>query len=173
MKVCVISFSGRAEGNCAAVGAYLKELYGEEAVLYRFADFSLTPCGCCNHECFAGKDCPHIGDMSVTLQEAVADSDLAYFIVPNYCGYPCSNFFVFNERCCCWTWGHQERVDAYSKTPKKFIAISNSGFDNFKQAFRYHCDGDPEILFLGSRKYGNPIMASDEAKGDVKAFAEL
>ena len=173
MKICIISFSGRANGNCSAISAYLKELYGDSAEEYRFADFSITPCGCCDHQCFQGKNCPHIGDMEVTLLEAVASSDLAYFIVPNYCGYPCSNFFVFHERCVCWTWGRQDRADAYGHTRKKFIVVSNSGEDNFRQVFRYQGSGEPDILFLGSRKYGNSIMASQEARETVKIFADL
>ena len=171
MKISIISFSSRPNGNCAEIGAYLKELHGEDAQLYRFADFEIAGCGRCDHECFAGKECPHIKDMEFALQDAVANSDLCYFIVPNYCGYPCSNFFIFNERCVCYTWGRQDRSDAYKNAPKKFIAVSNSGDDNFRKLFGYHCAGEADILFLGSRKYGSPIMASDEAKEAVKAFA--
>lgn len=172
MKISVISFSGRANGNCSQIADYLKEIHGGDTQLYKFSDFSISPCGCCDHQCFADQPCPHINDMEVTLQEAVTNSDRTYFIVPNYCGYPCSNFFVFNERCVCWTWGRQDRVDAYNAAEKKFIVVSNSGADNFKQAFSYHGAKEENILFLGSRKYGNPLMASEEAKAEVKAFAQ-
>ena len=133
MKISIISFSGRANGNCSQIADYLNELHQGEATIYRFSDFSISACGNCNHECMAGNSCPHIDDMEVTLQEATANSDMTYFIVPNYCGYPCSNFFVFNERCVCWTWGRQDRVDAYNNAQKKAIIVSNSGADNFKK----------------------------------------
>lgn len=172
MKISVISFSGRSDGNCSQIAAYLKDLYGEDCTVYRFSDFQITPCGNCDHQCFAGQPCPHLGDMEASLQEAVAYSDLSYFILPNYCGYPCSNFFVFNERCVCWTWGRQDRVDAYNQAKKKAIVVSNSAADNFKLALSYHGMKEEDLLFLESRKYGNPLMASEEAKAAVKAFAQ-
>ena len=172
MKISIISFSGRAEGNCSQIADYLNEIHNNEANVYRFSDFSITPCGKCNHECMAGNSCPHIDDMEVTLQEAVAESDLAYFIVPNYCGYPCSNFFVFNERCVCWTWKRQDRVDAYNATKKKAIVVSNSGAENFLRALSHHGMKEEDILFLGSRTYGSPLMNSEEAKEAIRAFTK-
>ena len=172
MKISIISFSGRANGNCSQIADYLNELHQGEATIYRFSDFSISACGNCNHECMAGNSCPHIDDMEVTLQEATANSDMTYFIVPNYCGYPCSNFFVFNERCVCWTWGRQDRVDAYNNAQKKAIIVSNSGADNFKKLLGYHGMKEDDMLFLGSRTYGSPLMASEEAKAVIRAFIE-
>ena len=88
------------------------------------------------------------------------------------CGYPCSNFFVFNERCVCWTWGRQDRVDAYNQAKKKAIIVNNSGADNFKKLLGYHGIKEEDMLFLGSRTYGSPLMASEEAKAAVHAFIE-
>ena len=172
MKISILSFSSRPNGNCAQISSYLKELHGEEAEVYRFSDFEIAGCGRCNHECFAGQECPHIKDMEYTLQDAVTNSDLCYFVVPNYCGYPCSNFFIFNERCVCYTKGIKERSEAYKNSRKKFIIVSNSGQENFRKLMGYHCNGEPDMLYLESRKYGSPLMANDDAKAEVKAFAE-
>ncbi len=172
MRISILSFSGRAQGNCSQIADYLNEIYNNEANVYRFSDFTISPCGRCNHECMAGNSCPHIDDMEVTLQEAVAESDLTYFIVPNYCGYPCSNFYVFNERCVCWTWGRQDRVDAYNAAKKKAIVVSNSEEDNFRLALSYHGLDEEDILFLGSRTYGSPLMASEDAKATIRRFTK-
>ena len=44
----------------------------------------------------------------VSSKMPITDSDLSYFIVPNYCDYPCANFFIFNERSQCFFQHHPE-----------------------------------------------------------------
>jgi len=172
MTVSILSFSGRKNGNCAAIAAYLKQLYGDDAVIYSFGDFKLTPCGDCNHECFSsGKEtCPNKGDMTKTLYEAVMNSDVSYYIVPNYCGYPCSNFFVFNERGLTCYWQAPEILERYNRAKKKFIVVSISGADTIRTALSYHCEGDAELLVMGSRQYGAIIAEHPDAQQAMKDF---
>lgn len=171
MKVSILSFSSRKNGSCAAIAAYLQKLYGESATVYSFGDFQLTPCGNCNNDCFSGREhCPHRDDMALTLYEAVMDSDVSYYIVPNYSGYPCANFFIFSERGLCSYWGCPQRMERYSRAKKKFIIVSNSGEEELGRAFRYHSEGEPELLMLGSRQYGAAIAEHPDAQQALRDF---
>lgn len=70
-----------------------------EAVLYRFSEFSIKPFGHCHYECFSPSGlCPQADDQEQALMEAIVRSKMVFFVVPNYCDYPCANFFAFNER---------------------------------------------------------------------------
>lgn len=103
-KICLISFSSRPNGNCGRTAGMLHQKYGERSVLYDFSTFTITPCGRCGYECFqAREDCPYCNDPEYAVCSAIAGSGLACFIVPNYCDYPCANFFAFNERSQCYS----------------------------------------------------------------------
>lgn len=176
MSVCIISFSSRKNGNCGQIAAYLLSLH-KDAGLYDFADFSIHPCGGCAYECFdrAGQ-CPFMGDREYELYEAILRSARTYYIMPNYCDYPCANFFIFNERSQCFFQGHPGRLEAYCRIPKKFIVVSNTNERNFREILAYHVEGEPEILFLSARKYGRvsiagDLMTSGEAAARIGAFA--
>ena len=113
MKTCIISFSSRGNGNCAQIGKLIRSL-SEEAVLFQFSYFEIHACGKCGYECFADRSkCPYYSDMEYRLLDAVTHSDLAYFILPNYCDYPCTNYFVFNERSQCYFQGHPELLEVF------------------------------------------------------------
>ena len=177
MSVCIISFSSRKGGNCGQIAAYLRSLHGD-AKLYDFSDFNIHPCGGCAYECFMpGGRCPWMDDREVELYEGILGSTQAYYILPNYCDYPCANFFIFNERSQCYFQGHPESAGAYGLVPKKFIVVSNTNERNFKEVLAYHVEGEPQILFLHARKYGKvsiagDIMTSKDAAEEIKAFAD-
>lgn len=62
------------------------------------------------------------------------------------------------------------------EVPKKFIVVSNTGQDNFREAFRQHTSEEPAILFLHARNYdkvslAGDLMAAREARQAVEAFA--
>lgn len=181
MKTCVISFSGRKEGNCSAIARILTEaLSGRNTVVYfDFSAFRLTPCGQCGYECFQERTrCPYFGDPVFSIYDAIVRSDLSYFIVPNYCDYPCANFFIFNERSQCFFQHHPELLERYERAAKKFIVVSNTGRDNFTTAFQYHTgDAPPEALFLSARGFGRVSIAGDlmdapEAREEVLRFID-
>lgn len=184
MKISVISFSGRQGGNCSRIAEELcKSLSrtpNEEVKSYELSELTLTPCGGCGYECFEDREqCPYFGDSVFKLYEAVTESDLTYFIVPNYCDYPCSLFFAFNERGQCYFQKRQDRLDKYLAVKKKFIVVSNTNRDNFTAAFLYHVEetSEPDILFLEAKRFHKvsirgDLMDSEEAREAVRQFAE-
>lgn len=181
MKSCVISFSGRKNGNCTAIAQLLLEtLAGQGEVSYfDCAALRLTPCGQCGYECFQERiRCPYCSDPVFTMYDAVVHSNQSYFIIPNYCDYPCANFFIFNERSQCYFQGRPDLLERYERAPKKFIVVSNTGRDNFTAAFRYHTgDAPPDALFLSARNFDKvsidgDLMDSRQAREAVLSFIE-
>lgn len=161
MKTVILSFSSRADGNCAQIGRLIQSL-SCDAVLYDFSTFVLHPCGGCNYECFQAREkCPYIADMECEMLEAVTQSVMTWFILPNYCDYPCANFFAFNERSQCFFQGRPELLDVYLKVPKRSIVVSNTNTDHFVKALTYQVDQEPEILFLPAKKYGKVSIKGD------------
>lgn len=163
MKITIVSFSNRENGNCQSIAKLAVEAYaGNEVKVFCFSYFALTPCGKCDNECFrAQTNCPYINDKTYEIYDSITNSDLAVFIVPNYCGYPCSNFFVFNERSLCYFCGNQGLLDKYENVQKKFIAISNSEADNMITAFSYQTYAAPDVLYLASKAYEKDSLAGD------------
>lgn len=182
MSSVVISFSKRAEGNCAAVARLLLEKCGEEPVC--FFDFSMLeihPCGGCSYECFQkGGCCPYLEDGVYEMYRAIAESGRTFFIVPNYCDFPCANFFIFNERSQCFFQNQEELQKKYLRAKKKFIVISNTGKENFITAFRDHVEEgeEPDILFLSAMRYrrisvAGDLMDAEAARADLDEFVRL
>lgn len=171
MKECIVSFSGRSGGNCSRIAEIIQQKKVDAAV-YDFSVLSITPCSHCRYECFEQREkCPHFSDPEFAICEEIAKSDIAYFIVPNYCGYPCANFFIFNERSLCYFQHHNDLLNQYLAVRKKFIVISNTEQDNFTTAFCQHIPetSDPDILFLSSKQFGKTsidgnLMESENAK---------
>ena len=175
MKTVIISFSSRKNGNCSQIGKYIQGLT-HDPVFFSFSEFSLHPCGGCNYECFAERtQCPYIADRECEILEAIVQSEVTYFILPNYCDYPCSNYFVFNERSQCYFQGRPELLDAYLKVPKRSIAVSSTDTENIAGALAYQSEHEPDILFLSAKKYGKKstdgdLMTSEKAVAEITAF---
>ena len=175
MSVCVVSFSSRKNGNCSKIGKFISTMI-PEVKHYDFSDFSLSACGQCNCQCFNdGSNCPFAADKEREILDAITNSAITYFIVPNYCDFPCSNFFVFNERSLCYFQNNEKLLNRYLQVPKKFIVVSNTNKENFKAAFAYHCNDEPEILFLSAKKYGKTsidgnLLTSEQVIADLKNF---
>lgn len=109
--------------------------------------------------------------------DEICHSTIAFFVIPNYCDYPCANFFIFNERSQCYFQNHPEQLDQYLKVKKKFIIVSNSKAESFAKAFEQHTDQEPQILFLSARKHGHistagDLMNVDTAKAELEAFIQ-
>lgn len=169
----ILSFSGRRNGNCAAIARLIQQLTGGE--VFSFADLTVHPCGRCEYECFQhGSDCPYIGDDVLRLYDAVIRSRFAYYILPNHCDFPNANFFAFNERSLCFFSGRSDLLDAYLQIPKKFIAVSGSDSELIRAALSQHAE-NPEILFLSAKAFEKKSIAGDlmtvpEAIETVKRF---
>ena len=179
-KTCIISFSARPGGNCQSIAEELQKRSksDEKVKAYDFSDIAITPCGRCGYECFREREsCPYFSDPEFSICDSIANSDCTYFIVPNYCDYPCANFFIFNERSQCYFQRHPEQLERYLSAKKKFIVVSNTGRDNFTAAFRYHVQegAEPDILFLSAREFGRvsirgDLMSSPEAQKTLLRF---
>lgn len=175
MKTVIISFSSRANGNCSQIGKMIGSLL-DDPVLFDFSEFDIHSCGRCAAECFtAREDCPYFADKEYEILEAIIHSDLAYFVLPNYCDYPNANFFIFNERSQCFFQGRQELLEAYLEIPKRSIVISNTNKENFVHALAYQSNNEPKILFLSANEYGKnsicgDLLTSEEAVEKIKQF---
>ena len=175
MSICVISFSSRRNGNCAKISEFICKQLGD-VKRFDFCDFEVHPCGGCDYECFEERDkCPWIGDVECELLDAIVNSSLTYFVLPNYCDYPCANFFIFNERSQCYFQKNESLLDAYLRVPKKTVVVSNTNEENFKAALGYHSCDEPQVLFLSAKKYGKrsidgDIMDSEQAAEELRKF---
>ena len=174
--IVVVNFSSRKDGNCYQISGVIKRHFREKKVkIYNFYENTYISCGHCDYECFK-KKCK-IGDGINEIFKAIVQSEETVFVVPNYCDYPNSNFFLFNERSCGFFNGNKDLMNRYLKIPKKFIVVSNSCNNSFKTAFSYHLSSDvtPNILYFNSKKFDqNPLdgklMSNKEAEHLVYDF---
>lgn len=175
MSVCIVSFSSRKNGNCSQIGKFI-ETHLSNVKFYDFADFTINACGRCSYQCFnGGSNCPFFADKECEILDAITNSTVTYFIVPNYCDFPCSNFFVFNERSLCYFQNNEKLLNTYLQVPKKFIVVSNSNLENFKTAFAYHTNDEPDVLCLSAKKHGKVsiegnLLTSKQAVEDLRKF---
>ena len=124
------------DGNCAQIADYIEQFYMRTNVRSVIIDCkNFAPCGGCDYECLkTGMICPILTQQQKQIMDAICDSDLVYFLVPNYCGYPCANYFAYNERTVGYFNLNRARMDRYMNVPKRFIIVSNSEGVNFKDA---------------------------------------
>ncbi len=176
-NLVVIRFSSRDGGNCAAISRKIKEFHGIEHSVEYFVDHTVVqPCGNCDYECLTpGRSCPNLSEKQAELMDAICNAGLVYFVVPNYCGFPCANYFAFNEKSVGFFNKNACLLEKYLKVPKQFIVVSNTECDIFKEAMQQQTDAEPEILYMSSKKYrkrsidGN-ILDSSDAAADLEEF---
>lgn len=181
MSICIINFSGRSNGNCHDIATVIAESVsaGHEAALLEMPHLIISPCGNCGYDCFrTATSCPFIEDDAKRLYDSICSSDMAYFIVPNYCDYPNAHFFAFNERGQCYFRKNEALLEKYLSVPKRFVVVSNTGKENFQKAFQYHVRENDGIsgLFLAARSFDRSsidggLMESAEARRLVVDFA--
>lgn len=176
--ISIVSFSSRKAGNCDKTSNYIASNI-PNSTIFSFSEFDIHPCGGCHYECFTSREkCPYFADIEYTLIDTICHSEFAYFIIPNYCDYPCANFFIFNERSQCYFQGHPELLDRYLDIPKKFIVISNTGKEHFGEAFIQHTSSAPEILFIRPKSFGKvsiqgDLLPSEEVSKVLNQFLEI
>jgi len=176
-NIVLIRFSSRGQGNCAAIADRIAEFYATDQVRKYTVDANIVqPCSNCDYECLTpGKTCSNLSAAQRTLMDAVCEADLVYYLIPNYCGYPCANYFVYNEKCVGYYNRDKVLMQKYLSAPKRFIIVSNTEGENFENAVRQQTKADPEILYLKTGKYrkrstAGDMMESNEAKADLEAF---
>ena len=183
MKFCIINFSGRNNGNCSDIADLIEQTKSDEHDVTRFDVYALkmSPCGGCGYTCFEDSaNCPYIDDDVYKVYASICSSDMAYYIVPNYCDYPNAFFFIFNERGQCFFQGKPDKLEQYINIDKRFIVLSNTEKENFRQAFNYHVSESStnDILFLSAQSFGmnsinGGLMKSNKAKQMVEEFISM
>ena len=172
-NLVIVAFSGRKDGNCDKIARHIRSLYGGR--LFSLADMDIQPCGKCAYECFSDAGaCPHIADGVRDIYEAVTRSRTAIYILPNYCDFPNANFFAFNERSLCFFSGRDDLLNAYLRVRKKFIIVSGSRPQSFRDALSQHAE-EPDILFLSAKQYGQKstdgnLNTSPDALSEIENF---
>ena len=176
-NIILIQFSSRDSGNCASIGKHIQSIYHDQNVATFTLDANAAQaCSNCNYECLTpGQNCPNLSEQQRAVMDAVCGADLVYYLIPNYCGYPCANYFVFNEKCVGYYNGDRALMQKYLGIPKRFIIVSNTEGANFENAVRQQNKGDPDILYMKTGKYGKrstagDIMESEAAQADLNQF---
>ena len=178
-NIVLIRFSSRKCGNCNAISEYIQNYYSAEQVsVYTMDANSVQPCSNCDYECLTpGKNCPNLSAQQTEAMNSVCNADLVYYMIPNYCGYPCANYFVYNEKSVGYFNMDRALMQKYMSVPKRFIIVSNTEGANFENAVRQQTNSEPEILYLKTSKYGKrstagDILDSDDAKHDLEVFLD-
>ena len=178
-NIVILNFSPRSNGNCRNVSEFIADAHNRTNVLqYHMVRDDFQPCGDCDYECLKpGVCCPSVTQKQKDIMDSICNSDLVYYIIPNFCGYPCSSFFAYNERSVGYFNMDRELMGKYMAVQKKFIIISNTENDNFLHAAKTQTKEQPQILYLKTSKYGKrsiagDILESDEAKVDLNRFLE-
>lgn len=155
MKISIINFSNRKNGNSESISKFLKELYiDEEVKCYTFSSLNIEQCGKCSYGCLKeNKKCLY-KDRIYNIYRNICNSDICYYVIPNYCDYPCSNFFIFNERGCGYFNKSEAKLNKYLNVKKKFVVITNSNTENFLNILKYHTIEKPDVLFISPKKFG-------------------
>lgn len=160
-----LNFSDRPAGNCGSVAALCSQMLGGQVI--NVSELFTQGCGACQTDCFQkGGVCPLPDAPAITALYEAITAQGACFIVPNYCDWPCSNFFRFCERGCGWFGIGTERTGRYLAAEKHFIAISNTNRSHFEEIFSKHVPParPPHILFLSAAAYHRVSLRGDLAE---------
>ena len=176
-SIVILDFSPRNNGNCTKIGEYIENYYKRTNVrLYKMSAENILPCHDCNYECLRrGVACPSITEHLIEVMDRICSSDMVYMVIPNFCGYPNANYFAFNERSVGYFNCDQSKMNLYMSVRKRFIIVSNTESDTFRDAMKQQTLSEPEVLYLKSSKYGKrsidgDILESADAKQDLKLF---
>jgi len=174
--ITILNFSARANGNCAAISRFVEDYYKYAITRTYTVNNIIAPCRNCNYSCLkVGEQCPEITKEYKELMETLMQSQLIFFIVPNFCGFPCSNYFTFNERTVGYFNKSKERMESYMNIPKRFIIISNTESEVFTEAMAQQTFCKPDILYLKTSRYrkrsiDGDLLDSTEAKDELDKF---
>ena len=175
-KVVILSFSGRKGGNCEAISNFIEEFYNRTSVrLCEIDSKSFHACGNCNYECLKpGLICPVLNEKQKYIMDTIIQANIVYFVIPNYCGYPCASYFAFNERSVGYFNMDRALMKKYMDIKKRFIIVSNSE-NHFADAMKQQTNEEPEILYMKTGKYHKQsitgdLLTSPAARTDLLAF---
>lgn len=150
--ITIINFSSRLNGNCKRISDFIETKYPSTLVKkYDFFKLQLSSCGLCNYECLKNEVC-YKGFEVKELYDDILNSELVYYVIPNYSDYPCANYFIFNERGTAY-FSSDELLEKFLNVKKKFIVVSTSNNKTFKEVFEYQTIEEPNILFINPSKF--------------------
>lgn len=170
----IISFSGRANGNCDEISRYIATK--EDTTIY-FRNLNVHDCSNCTYECFEG-ECKYHQDDIYNLLESMIRYEKIFLIVPMYCGNPTSLYFKFNERCQGY-FMHNE--GSYESIVSKLYIIGVYGdrnktpdfipcFEKWFVGFQYN----NHVLGIERHQYGqkinDKILGVEEVKKMIDSF---
>ena len=175
-NITILNFSGRNTGNCSSITEVIKRHHKNTNICVYQINKLFSPCNNCNYECLRENEKCEYSAAQEALLETIFNSRLVYFIIPNYCGFPCANYFAFNERTVGLFNGNKDRLNQYMNVKKKFILISNAESKIFEAAMEQQAV-KPEILYMKSRAYGKQsidgdLMDSKDALQDLLKFLD-
>lgn len=130
MNFAVINFSSRKNGNCFRLSQYVISILNDKQDNVFFIDFSdmnTAACGKCDYECFK-TNCIYKNDDVYKAYRKTIQCEQVISIIPIYCGLPCSNFFLFNERVQ-GAFINDEEFALFDKIKNRYIIIGNNGFE--------------------------------------------
>lgn len=171
----IISFSGRANGNCDCIASFIS-MQNDKVVCFR--ELNIHPCSDCGYECFDGK-CKYRDDDVFALYESMLSYDKVILIVPMYCGNPSSLYFIFNERC----QDYFMHNDTYEAILQKLYIIGIYGnketTPDFIPCLEKWFDGSPyenRVLGIERHTYGQKmsenILDVEEVKNRIEYFTK-
>lgn len=174
-SITILQFSTRENGNCKRISSYLQDRFRNQNICsYIIGKDNFKPCGNCDYQCLKPNEhCTQLTSDERTILDQICQSRLVYFIIPNYCGYPCAHYFAFNERTVGYFNRNHELLNQYLSIPKRFIIVSNT--EGFEEVVQQQTNEEPRILYLKSRKYhkrsiDGDILDSVDATADLDAF---
>ena len=175
--VTILNFSSRKHGNCASIDEFIKNYYENTNICVYNINEYIRPCEDCSYECLKeDTECPDITGIKAIMDRIII-SDMVYYVVPNFCGFLCANYFVFNERTVGYFHLNRALMNRYMMITKKFIIVSNTEDSVFYKAMEQQSNY-PQILYLKSRKYAKKsiagdILDSEDAKVDLSVFLTI
>ena len=179
-NIVILQFSARPTGNSSAISNRIKDYYTTENVqIFTIDNNIITSCGNCDYECLRPESvCPNVTSQQTRIMDTTIQADKVFFVIPNYCGFPCANYYAFNERMVGYFNLDRSKQSRYISVEKHFIIISNTEGSNFEKAVQQHVSEKPDILYLKTRQYqvnsiSGDLMKSESAQKDLQNYLAL
>ena len=175
-KITILNFSGRNNGNCAAVTDHIMNAFKNTDICSYCVASIFNPCNSCDYQCLKpGNICPNLNDHQRKFMERLLESDLIYYIIPNYCGVPCANYYAFNERNVGYFNSDRSIIGKYMSLKKRFVMISNTESPAFEAVVKQQCTDEAKVVYLKSSTYNRSsiagdLMTSPDAMDDLLTF---
>jgi multimeric flavodoxin WrbA len=173
----ILNFSPRNTGNCDAICKHIAKNCSQTDVrIHQITSKVFEPCHSCNYQCLQNDQiCPNLNAEQRGIMEEICNSEIIYFVIPNFCGYPNANYFSFNERSVGYFNGNRQLMNTYMNVPKRFIIVSNSESQIIVDAMKQQVNTEPQILYMKTSKYKKrsvtgDMLESSEAIADLNEF---